>query len=529
MHVLFATAELAPWVKVGGLGEAACGLVRALRDAGVRVDVVVPDYGPGEAERRHRPGPAAVLSLPSWAGPASVRTFELDGLGPVHAVSVAGMARHHPYVHVATGEGWSDNDRRFFAFSQAVAALAGVLRPDVVHLNDWHTATALAALDPGLPSVFTIHNLAYQGWADRRWLGALGPRAAAFEHRGDCNPMAGAIRLADAVVAVSPTYATEIQRPETGEGLHPLTTEHAARIVGIRNGIDTVRWDPATDPLLPVPYSAADPRGRAHSAGALRRLAGFVDGLEEGPGDGHAGGYAGGTPVIGLVARMAAQKGVDVAVALAPLLESLPARMVIVGDGDPALVARARQAAEAHPGRVSYLPFDERTAHLVAAGADVMLVPSRFEPCGLTQMEAMAYGAVPVVSGVGGLRDTVLDDDRHPGRGTGFVADVADPAHLVDALHRALRARGDERRWQAIRHRGMTADWSWRSPADAYAGLYRSVASGACSPAPAASNESISLVDQPISLNTSEVCSPTRGANRNSPLGDRSRVAVSLT
>jgi starch synthase len=373
--------------------------------------------------------------------------------------------------------------------------------------------------------VFTIHNLAYQGWADRRWLGALGPRAAAFEHRGDCNPMAGAIRLADAVVAVSPTYATEILRPETGEGLHPITTEHAARIVGIRNGIDTARWNPATDPLLPVPYSAEDLRGRAHAAAALRRLAGFVDELP----DGHPDRHGHGTPVIGLVARMAAQKGVDVAIGLAPLLESLPARMVIVGDGDPALVARARQAAEAHPGRVSYLPFDERTAHLVAAGADVMLVPSRFEPCGLTQMEAMAYGAVPVVNGVGGLRDTVVDDDRHPGRGTGFVADVADPAHLVDALHRALRARRDDRRWQAIRRRGMTADWSWRLPADAYGRLYRSVASGACRPAPAASNEPISLVDQPISLSTSEVCSPTRGANRNSPLGDRSSVAVSRT
>ena len=225
MHVLFAAAELAPWAKVGGLGEAACGLVRALRDDGVRVDVIVPDYGPTTAARNPVTAPSA-LPVPAWARPASVRTFDVDGFGPVHAVSVPGMARHHPYVHVATGEGWADNDRRFFGFSLAVAAVAAVLQPDVVHLNDWHTATALAALDPAVPTVFTIHNLAYQGWADRRWLTALGPRAAAFEHRGDCNPMAGAIRLADAVVAVSPTYAAEIGRPEGGEGLDQIGRAH---------------------------------------------------------------------------------------------------------------------------------------------------------------------------------------------------------------------------------------------------------------------------------------------------------------
>jgi len=223
VHVLYATAELAPLVKVGGLGEASCGLLRALHAAGHRVDIVLPDYGPAAA-----PYPAAEtrpLALPAWASPATVGSFELDGVGTVHRVAVPGMARHHPYVHQATGEGWADNDRRFFAFSAAVAALAEAMRPDVVHLNDWHTATAAAWLDAAVPTVFTVHNLSYQGWAEAGWLDALGPRAAAFAHRDATNPMAGAVRLADRVVAVSPTYAAEICRPATGEGLDELLAD----------------------------------------------------------------------------------------------------------------------------------------------------------------------------------------------------------------------------------------------------------------------------------------------------------------
>ncbi|MCC6438918.1 MAG: glycogen/starch synthase [Acidimicrobiales bacterium] len=456
MHVLFATAELAPIVKVGGLGEASCGLVRALRDAGHRVDVVIPDYGPNERERGN--GPSHPVAVPSWAAPAWVRTFELDDLGVVHAVAVPGMARHHPYVHAGTGQGWADNDRRFFAFSAAVAALAAAMRPDVVHLNDWHTAAALAFLDDAVPTVFTVHNLAHQGWADHGWLEVFGERAAAFNHDGDCNPMAGAIRLADRVVAVSPNYALEIQRAEHGEGLDPLLAARSATVVGIRNGIDTGRWNPATDELLPANYSSRELHGREVCNKELRRVTGF-DSDDQ--------------PVIGVVARLVEQKGIDVAVACAPLLGAMPARMVLVGDGDPALRALAEQAASQYADRFFVAPYSDALAHLVVAGSDVMLVPSRFEPCGLTQMESMAYGTVPVVTGVGGLRDTVIDADACPGRGNGFVADVVDPMHLVDALHRALRASRNKRRWQAIQRRGMTADWSWEHPAADHVALYR--------------------------------------------------------
>ena len=518
MHVLFAAAELAPLIKVGGLGEAACGLVRSLRRAGHRVDVIVPDYGPSPLELD--PTPPRPVPVPAWAGPATVRRFTLDGLGPVHAVDVVGMARRHPYVHPDTGEGWADNDRRFFAFSQAVAALAEERRPDVVHLNDWHTATALAALDPAMPTVFTIHNLAYQGWADEGWLVALGPRGEAFRHGGACNPMAGAIRLAGRIVAVSPTYAAEIGRPEHAEGLDELLEAARDRLTGIRNGIDTERWNPATDRFLPAAYTAAELAGREVCGRSLRRLAGFPDDHE---------------PIIGVVARLVEQKGIDVALDLVPLLANLPARMVLVGDGEARLVELARALAERHPDRVFVSPYRDELAHLVAAGSDLMLVPSRFEPCGLTQMEAMAYGSIPVVNGVGGLRDTVIDADAEPDRGNGFLAHRPGPLHLMDAVHRALRAHRNDQRRRTLQQRAMRSDWSWTEPAAAYASTYRAVSDravsdgGACSPAPDASSAAISVSDQPISLSTSAVCSPSRGALRNNPVGDELKLVASRT
>ncbi len=461
MHLLFAAAELAPLVKVGGLGEAACGLVRSIRELGHRVDVVIPDYGPSELELDG--GLAVRLDVPAWAGPAFVRRFELNGIGEVHAIDVPGIRRHHPYVHVGTGLGWADNDRRFFAFSRAVSALAELLRPDVVHLNDWHCAAALASLEESVPTVFTVHNLAYQGWANHGWLDALGPRSHAFGFGGDCNPMAGALRLADRIVAVSPTYAAEIRLPGHGEGLHELLSARDEALVGIRNGIDTERWNPATDELLPANYRPSELAGRDICHKELRRLAGF-DGDDE--------------PVIGVVARMVAQKGIDVALQLVPLLATMPAHLVIVGDGDPAVIDQAQRYAARYPDRVWYAPYSDLVAHLVVAGADVMLMPSRFEPCGLTQMEAMAYGTVPVVNGVGGLRDTVIDADAQPHGGNGFVADVADPVHLLDALHRALRASRNRRRWQGIQRRGMQADWSWQQPAATHLALYDELLAG---------------------------------------------------
>lgn len=457
--VLFATAELAPLVRIGGLADASAGLVTALRRAGVSVEVVVPDYDGSPGLVVHHTEPVAV---PDWAGWAVARHGVVEGVGRVTAVSVEGIERPHPYNDPDTGWGWDDNDRRFMAYSAAVAGLARCHGADLVHLNDWHTAATVAWLDPGIGSVLTVHNMAYQGHCDPGWLSVLGPRAAAFGRHDACNPLAGGVALADRVVAVSPAYAIETRRAEGGAGLHDIVRSRGRHYLGIRNGIDVERWDPSTDPYLPAGYDASDLEGKAHCRAAVCELVGFDPADRE--------------PIVGFVGRFADQKGVDLALGLASRMEGLGARLVLVGRGDPALERAALSVAARFPDRVAYLQrTEEELVHLVMAGADLLLVPSRFEPCGLTPMEAMRCGTVPVVSPVGGLRNTVTDADTDATRGTGFVAPAADEVGLWLGLGRAIRAYRDRRRWAGIQRRGMSADWSWREPAERYLEVYRSV------------------------------------------------------
>ncbi len=454
MHVLFATAEYAPLAKVGGLGEAASGLVGCLRTIGVDVDVVVPDYTDGDlCDEIEIP-----LDVPEWAGPAFARRGSLDGVGEVTLVRTPGLNRPHPYIDLTTGEGWPDNDHRFFAFSAAVAALVRAWKPDILHVNDWHTAATLPMVRGSIPTVITIHNLAYQGQCDPAWLARIGNAADPMAHDGSCNPLAGGVALADKVVVVSPGYASEIVREKDGWGLHEQLSRRGDDLIGIRNGIDPGLWNPGDDPLLPATYSISDLAGKEICRKELLR----ITGLEADRG-----------PVIGMVCRLVPQKGVDIALELAPFLHTLPARLVITGSGSPELMRAAKAVAAAHPEHVHVESYDEALAHLVVAGSDLLLVPSRFEPCGLTQMQAMTCGTIPVVTGVGGLRDTVIDADRDPTRGTGFVADRPDPLSVLDALHRAVRGWSNSRRRRAVQRRGMTTDWSWVRPATAYLDLYQ--------------------------------------------------------
>lgn len=456
MRVLYATAEYGPVAKVGGLGEASAGLVSQLRGNGVHVDVVLPRYTRSPSVLPCRP-----LATPKWVGPTSVHHDEIDG-GPLHLVELGGLERPHPYIDPATGEGWEDNDHRFFAFSAAVAALASQLRPDVVHLNDWHTAAALSWLPADVRTVLSIHNIAFQGHADPGWCDVMGPRGSAFELAGSCNPMAGAVRLADRIVAVSQTYATEILGANAGHGLEDIFAERGDALRGIRNGIDVESWNPADDPALPMGFSADDLTGKSVCRQELVRRTGLGD-------------AAG--PVIGMACRLAHQKGVDLAMALAPFLESARARLVLIGDGEPSLRALADRTAVTHPDRVAVVDsYSDDMAHLVVAGSDLLLVPSRFEPCGLTQMQAMRCGTIPIVTAVGGLRETVIDADRDRRLGNGFVADSPCVLDLLDALHRATRAWGSPRRRAAMQRRGMTTDWSWAGPAQAYRSVYNQLA-----------------------------------------------------
>ena len=457
MRVLFASAEFAPLARVGGLAAAAAGLVAELRRQDVDVQVVVPDYftTPMRGEK------VVDLAVPEWAGPARARTGTVAGVGEITLIDASGIARSHPYLQ-PDGHGWPDNDRRFMAFSAAIAALIEAVDPDVLHLNDWHTCAALGHLADRPPTVLTIHTLAYQGRTNPGWLKTIAHNAAAFDQFGDCNPLLGGVQLADVVVAVSPNYAAEITTPRGGFGLDAPLRDKGDRLVGILNGIDMDEWDPASDPHLPVPYSAADVGPKASIRAELLKAHGLHDG---------------GGPLLTMVTRLVDQKGVDLVLPLAPYLAGLGASMIVLGDGDQWLADGLSAAAAANPEHLAFVRgYDEPLAHRLFAGADVFVMPSRFEPCGLAQMQAMRYGTLPLVTNVGGLHDTVIDIDAAPTRGTGVVVPEASSVALMDGLHRMVRACSQSRRRSAMQRRGMAIDWSWRLPAAEHIVWYRRLA-----------------------------------------------------
>jgi starch synthase len=468
MRVVFASAELAPLVRVGGLAEAAGGLTYALRNAGVKVEVVVPDYG-GEGQPELADEVIEYLDVPEWVGGAWSRRGHLAGFGDITLVTVPGIQRSNPYGEPGSA-GWHDNDRRFFAFSAAVAAIVKARGADLVHCNDWHTAPTLALVAPKVASVLSLHNLAYQGQCHIGWLDVLGEygadRAQAFARHGECNPLAGGLQLADAIVAVSPHYAAEILERENAAGLDDILNARAGVVKGILNGIDVGAWSPVTDPLIPANYRQPDVRsgdstGKANCRRALRTELGLpqMNG-----------------PLIGFVTRLVDQKGVDFVIKAARYLGGMDAQLVVLGAGDAALSTSLRQLQAAQPDRVAFREaFDLGLAHRIFAGCDLYAMPSRFEPCGLAQMQAMAYGTIPVVTDVGGLHDTVIDADANPEHGNGFVSVHISAAGLVDALHRANRAWLVKKRRAHIIRNGMATDWSWAGPANKYVELYTSL------------------------------------------------------
>lgn len=461
MHVLMASAELAPVARVGGMAEAVAGLVAQLRRDGLTVTLALPDYGGIELEDQQQ----EPLPVPDWAGPVSIRTGTLDGAGPIVLVDGPGIPKSHPY-NDTSGIAFPDNDLRFFVFSAAVAALAERLQADVLHLNDWHTAAATGMSDRLPPTLLTIHTLGYQGLANQGWLGRLTRAPELFGWYGQINPLLGGIRLADRVVTVSPNYASEIVTEANGMGLHEQLAGIGDRLVGIINGIDVGEWNPKTDPHIPANYGPGNLRAKSTNRNAL--AAAFR--LDTGPPN---------QPIIGMVSRLVQQKGIDLIVDAARFLDRIPARLVVLGSGEAELVRSLHEAASRYPGRVGFMnDYNAPLGHLIFAGADLLAMPSRFEPCGLAQMQAMAYGTIPVVTDVGGLHDTVIDADDDPEFGTGFVSRSVDAPGMVDAFHRAARAWNSTRRRSAIRSRGMAVDWSWAGPAATYRDLYQQLIAG---------------------------------------------------
>lgn len=475
MKVLHAAAEVFPLIKTGGLADVLGALPQALRERGADVRLLLPGL-PAVLESVSQARLVADLAPAFGAARARLLlgrmpTSEL----PAYVIDAPLLYRRagSPYQD-SLGVDWPDNLQRFGLLGWVAAQLAGGAldsswSPAVLHAHDWHAAMACAYLNAHAvaapASVFTIHNLAYQGLfppGDCALLGLssryLSP--AALEFHGRLSFMKAGLKFADRITTVSPTYAREIATHEFGAGLEGVVRSRGADVSGIVNGIDTKVWNPATDSALAQRYDAKQLQGKTGCKAALQARFGLRDDLR--------------APLLGMVSRLTAQKGVDLLLQALPELLREGVQLAVQGTGDAELEAAWRNAAQAHPGRVGVrLRYDEVGAHALVAGADMLLVPSRFEPCGLTQLYGMRYGTVPVVHRVGGLADTVHDADEATGApATGFTFDQASAASLVAALRRALQAFGQAPRWAELMFAGMNQDLSWDGPARQYMALY---------------------------------------------------------
>ena len=475
LRVLYAASEAHPLVKTGGLADVAGALPRALRNLGHDLRLVLPAY-PAALERAAALRTAAAFQVDGR--PLRLLEGRLPGTR-VHLYLVDCPALFHrpghPYLD-AGGRPWPDNAERFYVFARAVAELAcdrlgRRWRPHVVHCNDWQTGLvpALLALEPVPPAVvFTVHNLAYQGLFPHATFTALGLPDAwwsyrALEFHGQLSFIKGGLVFAHRINTVSPTYAREIMTPALGCGLDGLLRHRADRVSGILNGIDTGVWNPARDPHLAARFHVRRLAPRADNRRALQRRLG-LDPDDEAVLAGHVG-------------RLVEQKGADIILDALPRLLALGMQVAVLGSGEAALEQALREAARTWPGRVAvHLGHDEALAHLMEGGADLFLMPSRFEPCGLNQLYSLRYGAVPVVHRVGGLADTVTDAGPAAlaaGEATGFVFDAPEPGALAAAVERAVALRRDARAWTRLQQAGMRQDHSWRRRAGEYLALYR--------------------------------------------------------
>src|SRR5512133_3445140 len=476
MEILFVASEVAPWSKTGGLADVAGALPRALAARGHDVTVVTPRYGGIDAAAAGFAREERGLAVRGEATGLWVRREA--GRPEVVLVDHPRFFGARAGLYGEGGREYADNAERFAHLCRAALAVPAALgrRARVVHANDWQTGLCPWLLrherahDPALAgarTVFTVHNLAYQGVFPKEALPFLGLpwdvfHVDAMEFYDRVSFMKAGLSFADALTTVSPTYAREILTPEEGAGLDPLLRHRRAALHGILNGIDVAEWDPARDPHLPAHYSARDLAGKGACKASLQRELGLPVRPD--------------VPLVGMVSRLADQKGVDLVVAALPQIVLREAQVAVLGTGSHAYEEAFRRAAAAHPAQVAArIGFDEGLAHRIEAGADVFLMPSRYEPCGLNQMYSLRYGTAPVVRAVGGLDDTVEDFDGW-NRGTGFKFREYAPHALLLALRRALEAWRDQRAWRALVLRGMAQDFSWDRSARGYEALYRTLA-----------------------------------------------------
>jgi len=478
LKVLYLSAEVVPFAKTGGLADVAGALPKAIRELGHDIRVMMPRYGRVDAEKFGlRPALDTVtVPMDERGEPASVLEGSIGhdaGRTPVYFIdSPRYFDRQGIYMY-------PDDAERFIFFSRAALLACQTLKwqPDVIHCNEWHTAIIPNWLrtiyrdDPfysGIATLYTAHNLEYQGIFGYRVLEIAGLADLGFIAHPDVAPdlnyvvdlMARGLLFADIINTVSETYAREILTPEYGQRLDPILRDRSDRLFGVRNGIDIEIYNPATDPHIPAHFDATTIEGRATNKAALQAEANL-------PADPDI-------PLVGVVSRLIDQKGFDLISAIAdPLLRHTGCQLIVMGTGDSRYHDMLNALAARYPQQVAvYLTFNRPLEQRIYAGSDIFLMPSRFEPCGLNQMLAMRYGAVPVVHAVGGLADSVADYDPRTDAGTGFSFTQYDPMALFAALVRALETYRHTTVWRGLILRCMAEDFSWSRSAQRYVDLY---------------------------------------------------------
>ena len=480
LKVLLVSAEIVPFAKEGGLADVAGALPKALAEEGVDIRAVMPLYGSIDrktfAIKPVKGLEKLEIEMDGQLETASVHTATIPG-SEVQVYFVANgryFDRKGVYNDPDTGEGYPDNPNRFIYFQKAVVAMLDRLgwRPDVVHCNDYQTGLIPFYLQRGLErtaTLFSIHNLAYQGVqpADIIPTAEIPPHhfypMSPFEFYGQVNMMKIGIAFSDLINTVSPTYAREIQKDrEFGCGLEGVLRSRASDLSGIVNGIDYSVWNPEIDELIPHNYSADDLEGKARNKKELLKR----NSLPEPKADKRV-------PLIGIISRLADQKGFDILEEALEKIMQLDVQIVVLGTGQHKYHEMFEAAAKRHPDKLAVnLAFDNALAHLIEAGSDMFLMPSRYEPCGLNQLYSLRYGTIPVVRATGGLADTIADFKPESGKGTGFVFKQYSAEALLEAIKRAVAQFGDAEAWSGLVANAMAADFSWSASAKHYIDLY---------------------------------------------------------
>ena len=479
-RVLFLVSEVAPFAKTGGLADVAGALPKALEGLGHDVRIAMPLHRAVKREAFHVTPTAVSVSVPGAAGEREVRVWE--ALLPKSRVTTYFLEcpplYDRPELYQEQGRDYPDNLERFSVFVQAALRMLPRLgwQPELVHVHDWQAALACAHLARGpigqepafasVGTVFTVHNLAYQGlFPKTQWSLTQLPESLfgieGLEFYDQINCLKGGLVFADALTTVSPTYAQEIQTQEFGCGLDGLLRERRTMLTGIVNGIDLDEWNPAADPHLSAAYSPDAPAGKSLCKRVLQQSQRLPERRDL---------------LIGMVQRLADQKGVDLVIQGIEELLALPVQIAILGTGDPTYHHQLERLAKQFPEQLAVtIGFNNALAHQIEAGADAFLMPSRFEPCGLNQLYSMRYGTIPVVRKVGGLADTVVDATpatRANQAATGFLFEEASSRALVDAVKRATAAFQNHALWSQLMQTGMRRDFSWTRSAEAYVGVY---------------------------------------------------------